>query len=109
MEEEGAEYKYRWRWSSFLQRILSTSVQTVMLLARMLDTSRDVPSHKAYGEKCFAFTDKLDVIIRGTISAWMAEVHKKLESFRMQWRPDRDECTPKEVPDRTKLEGQWKL
>jgi hypothetical protein len=65
MEEEGAEYHVALKGDPVsATTLLSTSVQTVMLLARILDRSSDEPSHGAYGQKVFAFTDKLDVINR---------------------------------------------
>ena len=65
MEEEGAEYNVALKGDPVsATTLLSTSVQTVMLLARILDRSSDEPSHGAYGQKVFAFTDKLDVINR---------------------------------------------
>jgi hypothetical protein len=44
--------------------LLSTSIQTVMLLARMLDPLRGDLSHGAFPGKVFAFTDDLDVTNR---------------------------------------------
>jgi len=63
--------------------LLSTSVQTVMLLGRMLDTAKS-PSAGAYGRKIFAFTDKLDVINRWYHIEREAETLKTLSQFRDQ-------------------------
>lgn len=44
--------------------LLSTTIQTTMLLRRVLDTNDEGPSHGAYGSKIFIFTDDLDVTNR---------------------------------------------
>lgn len=65
LEAHGAEYNVMLKSDPVAAtNPLSTSVQTVMLLARMLDPHQYEPSHGAYGRKIFAFTDKLDVINR---------------------------------------------
>ena len=65
MEEEGIEYNVVLKGDPVSgTSLLSTSVQVVMLMGRILDMSRETPSHGAYGQKVFAFTDKLDVINR---------------------------------------------
>ena len=45
-------------------QFLSTTVQTVMLIARMLDQEESLKSQGAWGVKTFGFTDNLDVINR---------------------------------------------
>ena len=44
--------------------VLSTSIQTAMLLQRSLDPMGNPPSGGAYGQRVFAFTDDLDVVNR---------------------------------------------
>ena len=44
--------------------LLSTSIQTAMLLQRVLDLSEDPPSQGFYGSRVLAFTDDLDVTNR---------------------------------------------
>jgi len=44
--------------------LLSTTIQTAMLLRRVLDTNGGGTSHGAYGSKVFIFTDDLDVTNR---------------------------------------------
>lgn len=65
MTEEGAEYQVVVRGDAMLEAsLLSTTIQASMLLARMLDPSRDTPSLGAFGRRLFVFTDNLDVINR---------------------------------------------
>jgi hypothetical protein len=65
MVEEGAEYQVLLRGDPASQTsLLSTSIQSLMLLARMLDPLRDGPSGGLFGSRVFAFTDNLDVINR---------------------------------------------
>lgn len=44
--------------------LLSTSIQSLMLLRRILDVRRDDPSGGAFGSKVFAFCDNLDLVNR---------------------------------------------
>lgn len=44
--------------------VLSTSIQTAMLLQRALDPMVNPPSGGAYGQRLFVFTDDLDVVNR---------------------------------------------
>ena len=66
--------------------LLSTSVQTVMLLSRLLDRAQpktaETISRGAIGEKIFAFSDKLDVINRWFHIETDAEMNKTLSKFR---------------------------
>lgn len=63
--EEGAEYQLLLRGDPASQTsLLSTSIQSLMLLARMLDPLRGGRSDGAFGSRLFAFTDNLDVINR---------------------------------------------
>jgi hypothetical protein len=60
MEYEGMEYQVALRGDPVSgASLLSTSIQTLMLMRRMLEPN-DV-SRPAYGKKIFAFTDNLDV------------------------------------------------
>jgi hypothetical protein len=65
MVEEGAEYQLLLRGDPASQTsLLSTSIQTLMLLTRMLDPLQNGPSNGRFGSRLFAFTDNLDVINR---------------------------------------------
>lgn len=71
MEEEGAEYQLALRGDPAGQTsLLSTTIQTVMLLTRMADRKSSIsgkitePSGGVVGERTFVFTDNLDVINR---------------------------------------------
>jgi hypothetical protein len=58
--------------------LLSTTIQTTMLLRRMLDRAPDDPSRGLFGSKVFAFTDDLDVVNR---------LHHQLQDAE-GWKPD---------------------
>lgn len=63
--DEGAEYQLLLRGDPASQTsLLSTSIQALMLLGRMLDPLDGGPSQGAFGSRLFAFTDNLDVINR---------------------------------------------
>lgn len=62
--------------------LLSTSVQTAMLLGRALDNGDNPVSQGAFGSKTFAFTDKLDVINRWYYIQHDAEHGKRLSRWR---------------------------
>lgn len=68
IEAEGAEYLIALRGDPVSRTaLLSTTIQTTMLLQRTLDprvTSGNAISHGIYGRKTFVFTDNLDVINR---------------------------------------------
>ncbi|WP_286886748.1 protein DpdJ [Aneurinibacillus sp. UBA3580] len=65
MVVEGAEYNLIVRGDPFsATALLSTSVQTAMLMGRMLDPLDSDVSRGAVGSKLFGFTDKLDIINR---------------------------------------------
>jgi hypothetical protein len=62
---EGMEYQLVLRGDPVSgTSLLSTSIQTAMLLRRVLDPSEDPPSKGFYGSRIFAFTDDLDVTNR---------------------------------------------
>lgn len=65
MRESGREYFMALRGDPASQTsLLSTTIQTAMLMRRMLDREPGVPSAGAFGTRVFAFTDKLDVVNR---------------------------------------------
>lgn len=65
VERKGVEYNAVLRGDPFsATALLSTSVQTAMLMGRMLDPMDTDVSHGAWGKKIFGFTDKLDIINR---------------------------------------------
>lgn len=68
IESEGAEYLIALRGDPVSRTaLLSTTIQTTMLLQRSLDpraTAGASLSHDLYGRKTFVFTDNLDVINR---------------------------------------------
>jgi len=65
LEAEGQEYMLALRSDPHSRAgVLSTSIQTAMLLARVMDRPGDSVSEGAFGEKVFAFTDDLDVTNR---------------------------------------------
>lgn len=68
--------------------LLSTSVQTAMLLGRALDNSDNPVSQGAFGSKTFAFTDKLDVINRWYYIQHNAEHAKNLSQWRQSFDLD---------------------
>lgn len=62
---EGMEYQLVLRGDPVSgTSLLSTSIQTAMLLRRVLDPSDNPPSKGFYGSRVFAFTDDLDVTNR---------------------------------------------
>lgn len=63
--EEGAQYQVILRADPTLQAsVLSTSIQTAMLVARMLDPQGSDVSLGNFGQRLFVFTDDLDVTNR---------------------------------------------
>jgi len=65
MVSEGAEYILALKGDPVSKTsLLSTTIQTIMLLSRMLDGPGLTPSNGLYGKKVFAFTDDIDVINR---------------------------------------------
>lgn len=84
MVSEGMEYNLVLRGDPFsATALLSTSVQTAMLMGRMLDPIGMNVSKGAFGSKTFGFTDKLDVINRWYHIERDAEGKRKLlSSFR---------------------------
>lgn len=65
MIESGREYFLALRGDPASQTsLLSTTIQTAMLMRRMLDREPGQPSAGLFGSRLFAFTDKLDVVNR---------------------------------------------
>ena len=92
MTDEGIEYNLVLRGDPFSRTaLLSTSVQTAMLLGRMLDPLNESPSRGAYGSKIFGFTDKLDVINRWFHIEKDAEEVKVLSQYR-DWNVLKDKA-----------------
>jgi hypothetical protein len=92
MVEEGIEYNLVLKGDPVSgTSLLSTSVQTAMLLGRILDLPRErtngAVSRGAYGQRIFAFTDTLDVINRWFHIEQDAESNKVLSQYRA--RPHR--------------------
>lgn len=86
--EEGIEYNIVLKGDPVSgTSLLSTSVQSAMLLARILDNGDRTVSDGAYGHKTFAFTDNLDVINRWYHIQYDAEWIKT----RSQWRAKNDQ------------------
>ena len=78
MRESGREYFMALRGDPASQTsLLSTTIQTAMLMRRMLDAESGVPSGGAFGNRVFAFTDKLDVVNR---------LHSQLQDAE-GWKP----------------------
>lgn len=65
MISEGAEYLLALKGDPVSKTsLLSTTIQTTMLLSRMLDGAVSAPSKGLFGKRIFAFTDDIDVINR---------------------------------------------
>ena len=65
MYDSGAEYLLALRGNPMSETaLLSTTIQSLMLLRRILDRNGDGPSHGLFGSKAFAFADNLDVANR---------------------------------------------
>ena len=78
MQEIGREYFLALRGDPASQTsLLSTTIQTAMLMRRMLDVAPRQPSQGAFGSKLFVFTDDLDVTNR---------LHSQLEDAE-GWQP----------------------
>ena len=78
MQEIGREYFLALRGDPASQAsLLSTTIQTAMLLRRMLDPAPREPSQGTFGSRVFVFTDDLDVTNR---------LHSQLEDAE-GWQP----------------------
>lgn len=82
--EEGMEYNLVVKGDPVSgTSLLATTIQTAMLLGRVLDPLAHNSSSGAFGKRIFAFTDKLDVINRWYQSMFDAEFNKKLSQYRL--------------------------
>ena len=78
LRESGREYFMALRGDPASQTsLLSTTIQSAMLMRRMLDPDPDVPSGGTFGSRLFVFTDNLDVVNR---------LHSQLQDAE-GWRP----------------------
>lgn len=83
MVSEGIEYNIVLRGDPMsATSLLSTSVQTAMLVGRILDPLKKSISRGAWGSKVFGFTDKLDVINRWYHIEKDAEKNNNLAQYR---------------------------
>ncbi len=74
MIAEGAEYILALRGDPVSRAsLLSTTIQTTMLISRMLDQAQTLKSNGLYGQKSFVFTDDIDVTNRLYFSMLDAE------------------------------------
>ena len=81
--EEGMEYNLVLKGDPVSgASLLATSIQAAMLMGRVLDPLHRSISLGAYGQRMFAFTDKLDVINRWYQSMYDAESNKHLSQYR---------------------------
>ncbi|RFU70012.1 protein DpdJ [Bacillus sp. V59.32b] len=105
---EGIEYNMVVRGDPFsAASLLSTSVQTAMLLGRMLDPINTNVSKGAYGSKLFGFTDKLDVINRWFHIELDAEREKNLSKLRDQGEIRREIKGNPNLTERYKAGQLW--
>lgn len=83
LTDESMEYNMVLRGDPMSETsLLSTTVQTTMLLGRMLDPLTDEEFEGTFGPKIFGFTDKLDVINRWYHIEVDAEKNKTLSQYR---------------------------
>jgi hypothetical protein len=96
---EGMEYNLVLRGDPIsAAALLSTTVQTAMLIGRVLDPLENDVSRGAWGSKIFGFTDKIDVINRWYHIQKDAEENLLLAQFR----------DPKKIADQSLLKKQEK-
>lgn len=112
MISEGAEYSIVLRSDASSQvATLSASIQTVMLLARMLDADTGGSSEKRFGSKLFVFTDDLDVTNRLFDNLLDAEAYnrwRRVDNSRVPLAALRGSTRPE--ADAREAEGQcWGL
>jgi len=82
-EEEGAEYQILLRGDPASRAsLLSTSIQTSMLVPRVLDPPAAADASGAFGRRAFLFTDDLDVTNR------LYDDLRDAEAFTIFGRPD---------------------
>ena len=93
IESEGAEYMLALRGDPVSRAaLLSTTIQTSMVLQRCLDAKAGKPgdslSHGAFGQRTFVFTDNLDVINRLYFDLLSAEGRNSYGAPDMRNAPD---------------------
>jgi hypothetical protein len=93
IESEGAEYMLALRGDPVSRSaLLSTTIQTVMVLQRCLDPKavrpEDSVSHGVFGQRSFVFTDNLDVINRLYFDLLSAEGRNSFGDPDMRHAPD---------------------
>jgi hypothetical protein len=89
MISEGAEYLLALRGDPVSRTaLLSTTVQTAMLLSRMLDSPDHRKSAGLYGERLFLFADNLDVINRAYFAVLDAEGRQSNGSINLNTHPN---------------------
>ena len=93
IESEGAEYMLALRGDPVSRTaLLSTTIQTVMVLQRCLDPKavrpEDSLSHGVFGQRSFVFTDNLDVINRLYFDLLSAEGRNSYGDPDMRNAPD---------------------
>jgi len=83
LSSEGIEYNVVLRGDPIsITALLSTTVQTAMLLGRMLDPLAKDVSRRAWGKKIYGFSDKLDTVARWIHIERNAETERCLAQFR---------------------------
>jgi hypothetical protein len=108
LTSEGMEYNLVVRGDPFsAASLLSTSVQTAMLLGRMLDPIEKDVSKGAYGSKLFGFTDKLDVINRWFHIEKDAETKLRLSKYRDKNEFIKSDSYENNLRDRYKAGQIW--
>lgn len=88
MELEGSEYMLALRGDPVSKTsLLSTTIQTAMLISRSLDTKTELKSKGIYGSKIFVFTDDIDVTNRLYFDTLDAEGRDSWGNPNMRYRP----------------------
>ena len=112
LEEKGAEYQLILRGNPATKTsLLSTTIQSAMLLPRLLEVPGGEKSTDLYGEKAFVFTDDLDAINRlyyDLLDAEAYNIYAEPDTARFPLAKLRQNS---KVADKQKyIEGQrWKI
>jgi hypothetical protein len=92
MERKGSHYQILLRGDPFSPKaLLSTTIQTAMLVRRMLDPLEGAHAEGIFGKKTFVFTDDLDVTNRLHLQLNDAEEKLRLPALRASGRADGDD------------------
>lgn len=87
-EESGAEYQILLRGDPAARTsLLSTTIQTAMLVARVLDPPSNATAMGAFGRRAFLFTDDLDVTNR------LYDDLRDAEAYTIFGQPDANRAT----------------